>query len=67
MSWGHQMLEHETRNSFDWITWEVKTVWLWNLASLCNITKEKFLSKKFMKNVAWKLVPGPFSFSKNPL
>ena len=26
-----------------------------------------FLSKNSMKNVAWKLVPGRFKFSKNPL
>ena len=41
-----QIPKHETRN-----TW---------LAGLCNITKENFLSKKSMKNVAWELVPGPF-------
>ena len=35
------------------------------MASLYNITKEKFLSKNSMKNVAWKLVPGPFQFSNN--
>ena len=51
--------KHETQNSFYGITWEVNTVWSLNLASLCNITKEKFLSKN-MKNVAWTLVPGPF-------
>ena len=33
-----------------WITWEVNTVWYWNLVSLCNITKEYFLWKNFMKN-----------------
>ena len=35
--------------------------------SLCSITKENFLSENFMKNVTWKLFPGPFYFSKNPL
>ena len=39
MSWRHQMPRHETRNTYYWITWEVNTVWWWNLASLCNITK----------------------------
>ena len=34
------------------------------MTSLCNITKEIFLSKNFMTNVAWTLVPGPFLFSK---
>ena len=36
-----------------------------NLACLCHITKENFLSKKFMKNMAWALVPGPFWFQRN--
>ena len=47
-------------NTFYWISWEVTTVWWWNLASLCNITKENFLSKNSTKNMAWKLVPRPF-------
>ena len=46
-------MKHET-----W-TYEVNTVSWWNLASLCNITKENFSLKNFMKNVAWKLVPDP--------
>ena len=29
------------------------------------ITKEKNLSKIYLKNVAWKLVSGPFIFLKN--
>ena len=44
-----------------------KTVWSINVASLCIITKEKFLSKKFYENVAWKLVIESFLFLKNPL
>ena len=35
--------------------------------SICNITKEKSLSENSAKNVAKKLVPGPFLFLKNPL
>ena len=35
------------------------------MASLCHITKEKISSKNSRKNVAWKLVPGPFKFPKN--
>ena len=31
-----------------------------NLARLGSITKDHFLSKSFMKNMTWKLVPGPF-------
>ena len=27
MSWRHQMLKHETRNTYYWITWEVNSVW----------------------------------------
>ena len=49
MSWRHQMPKHETWNTFYWITWEVNTIWWWNLVSLCNITKENFLSKNSMK------------------
>ena len=59
MSWRHQMPKHETRNTFYWITWEVRQ----SGDEICpayNITKENFLSKKSMKNMAWKLVPGPF-------
>ena len=42
---------HQTRNTFYGLTWEVNRVWSWNLASLCNITKENFLSKNLMQNV----------------
>ena len=52
ISWRHQMPKHKTRNTFYWITWEVNTVWWWNLASLHNITKENFLWKISVKNVA---------------
>ena len=31
------------------------------------ISQNNFLSKNSTKNVAWKLVPGPFQFLKNPL
>ena len=51
------MPKHETRNR---ITWEGNIVWGRNLTSLCNITKENFLSKNSMEIVAWKLVPDPF-------
>ena len=54
------MPKHETRNTFYWTTWEVNTVSQWHLASLCNIAKEKFLSKNSLKNMALKLIPGPF-------
>ena len=59
------MPKHKTRNSFDWITWEINTVWWWNLFSLCHITKEEISSKFFTKTAAWKLVLGPFVFAKN--
>ena len=54
------MPKHETQNAFHWITCEVNTVRQQNLASLCNITEETFLSKNSMKKMAWKLVPGSF-------
>ena len=70
-SWDNQILTFQILNimtsSNAWNTkhilrntWEVNTVWSWNLASLCNITKEKFSSKNYMKNVARALVPGLF-------
>ena len=52
------MPKHETQNIYYGITWEVNTVSQLNLASVCNIII--LLSKKFMKNVTWKLVPDPF-------
>ena len=65
MSWRHQMPKYETRN-----------ILLNNLGSRHSLVT-KFgqcmyyykinLSKNYMKNMAWKLVPGPFKFSKNPL
>ena len=65
MSWRHQMSKHETRNIFYRITWEVNTVCWWNLTSLCRVTKEQFLTKKYVKNVAWKLVPGSLIFKES--
>ena len=62
----HQMPKHETQNTL-----------LNNLESNHNLVMKfgqfmycyiiRILSKNSMKNVAWKLVPGPFKFSKNPL
>ena len=60
ISWRHQMPMLETRNKFHWITWKVNTVWSWNLDSLCNIAKEKILSKTSMKNDTWKVISGSF-------
>ena len=34
------------------------------LASLCNITKENFLSKNYVKDMAWKLVLAFFNFQR---
>ena len=57
--------------------WNTKHILLNNLGSKRSLVmkfdqfiqyyKIIFLSKNFMKSVAWELVPGPFSFSKNPL
>ena len=60
-----QMPKHKTRKTFYWVTLEVNTVCLWNLASLCHITLEKKLSESSTKIAAWKLVPDPFVFAKN--
>ena len=51
------MPKHKTRNIFYRITWEVN--------SLCNIIKEKKLSKNSIKTATSKLVPDPFMFAKN--
>ena len=55
---------HET-STFYWITLEINMDWQWNLSSLCNIIKERILSKNYTKNVAWKLVLGPFLLIRN--
>ena len=64
ISWRHQMPMHKTRNTFQWITWEVNTFCEWNLASLCHITKEKISSKDFTKNCALKTSSRPFCVCK---
>ena len=48
LKWCHQMLKHDTWNIFYWITWEV-----------IQSGNEIFYQKNYVKNVAWKLVPGP--------
>ena len=35
------------------------------MASLCHIPEEIISAKNSSKNLAWKLVPGPFVFAKN--
>ena len=45
ISWRHKMPEYKTRNTFYWVTSEVKTVYQWNLASLCHIVKKTFYQK----------------------
>ena len=62
--WRHQMPKHKT-NTFHWITWEVNTVYYWNLASLSHITKENNLSENSTKIAARKVVPGPYVFAKD--
>ena len=44
-SWRHQVPKHEIRNTFHWVTWEVNKVWWWDLAKLCNITRDFFIKK----------------------
>ena len=50
------MPKHEIRNTFYWITRGVNTVWQWNLESPCHVATEKYLSKNYTENVAWKIV-----------
>ena len=57
--------------------WNTKHILLNNLGSKHSLVmkfgqfmqyyKITFLSKNSTKNMAWKLVPGPFLFLKNPL
>ena len=63
-SWDNQILTFQLSNimtSSNAQAWSTKHI----LTSLCNITKEKFLSKNSMKNMAWKLIPALFSFQRN--
>ena len=64
MSWRHQMPRHETQNTYYWITWEVNTVWWWNLASSCNITKKKIFIKKYYKKCGLETSSRPFPIFK---
>ena len=61
--WRYQMPKHKTRNTFYWITWEVNTVCLRNLASLCHIIKKKII-KTFCKNCNLKTSSRPFFVCK---
>ena len=61
MSCCHQMSKHENNNTELLINLGSKHSLAMKFGQLAsNITKEKFLSKIFMKNVNWKLVPGTF-------
>ena len=65
MSWRHQMSpKHETRNTFNYIIWEANTVWKWNFASLCNITKQNFFIKKFCEKCGLETSSKPFLIFK---
>ena len=39
--WCHQIPKHNIRNTFNWITWEVYTVWSWNLVAYVIFQKKK--------------------------
>ena len=55
------MSKHETRNTFYWIASEVWYEGYENCPVSVILQKKKdLLSKNSMKNVALKLVPGPF-------
>ena len=53
-----------SRNTSYWKTWEVNTICKWNLASFCQITKEKNPSNFFYKNCNLKTSPRPFCVCK---
>ena len=58
------MSKHETQNMFYWITWEADTVWYWNLAILCNITKENLYQKNLQKIWQGNLLQALFNFQR---
>ena len=60
----HQMPKHKIQNTFHWITLEVNTFCLWNLASSCYITKFFFFFKKSYKNCNLKTSCRPFCVCK---
>ena len=53
------MPKHETRNTFYWITWEVTQSGNEICPVYVMLQNKIFLSKNYLKNVAWKLVPDP--------
>ena len=58
LKWFHQMPKHDTWNTFCWITWEVIQSGneIWPVYVI--LQNEIFYQKNYVKNVAWKLVPG---------
>ena len=54
-------MKHKT---FYWITCEANTVWLWNLASLCNITGLTFFIIKFYGKCGLETSSRPFLIFK---
>ena len=53
------MPNHETRNIIEELGKQTQSVnEIWPVYVI--LENKIFLSKKFIKNVAWKLVPGPF-------
>ena len=59
------MPKREIKNALYYITYGIDTDVMKYDQFVCS--KRKDFIKKFYKTMAWKLVPGPFSFLKNPL
>ena len=66
MSWHHQIPKHNEKyilpNDLG-----SKYILVMKFDQFMKHYKEKFLSKNYVRNMAWKLFPGLFQFSKNPL
>ena len=66
-SWRHQISKEETK-SILLNNLESKLSLVMKVGKFMSYYKRKiFIKKKRKKNMAWKLVPGPFLFLKNPL
>ena len=59
------MPQHERRNRFHWINWEVNSNTVGNeIWSIYVIIQKKTFTKNIYRNVVWKLVPGLSVFIK---
>ena len=59
------MPQHERKNRFYWINWQVNSNTVGNeISSIYVIIQKKTFTKNIYRNVVWKLVPGLSVFIK---